>query len=179
MGKLSTPTPPAKFSPAGSVYWAQFFPGTPSHAKNIRAKGARAEGIRYEKKALEYLKKQVEKRKDEYELILSPWLVFRSGQNPKDRFAQPDALLYHQESKTITIVEVKLQHTAAAWWQVRQLYEPILRHIYPGFRFEALEIVRWLDPRTPFPETFFYAENVFETESGKFGVHIYDPRINK
>jgi hypothetical protein len=203
------PPSPKKFIPAGFVVWAQFYPGEPQFTKNKKASGARANGIRYEKKVQEYLRKQVEggggccgncktpwpkdsssppcddsfctfpyREGGQLELIPSPWLVFKSGdRNSRDRFCQPDSLLVDTERKHITIVEIKLQHTSAAWWQIRQLYEPVLRRIYTNYTFSAMEIVKWLDPQTPFPETFFYAESVFDQNSeAKFGVHIFDPR---
>lgn len=172
-----TPQAPKKFIPAGFVVWAQFYPGQPEFTKNHKARGSRAEGLRYEKKAQEYLEKQLEQGQD-LELIQSPWLVFKSGdRNSRDRFCQPDSLLVDLSNRHITIIEIKLQHTASAWWQVRQLYEPVLRRIYTNYTFSALEIVKWLDPDVAFPETFYYAENIFDRNSEhKFGVHIFDPR---
>lgn len=167
---------PSNFSPAGFVYWAQFFPGQPSHIKPQRARGARAEGIRYEKKVQEFLKKQ---DWGDYELIPSPWIIFRTGESKRDRFCQPDALLVNVKTKHIVVIEIKLQHTQNAWWQIRQLYEPVLRIIYPGYTFSPIEIVRWLDSRAVFPETFRHCEAVLPITGPQFGVHIYDPRLNR
>lgn len=168
--------PPKKFIPAGFVVWAQFFPGEPSFKKRTqKARGSQAEGIRYETKAQEYLAKSVP---EGWELIPSPWLVFKSGSaDSRDRFCQPDSLLVNVEKKHVRIVEVKLQHTSYAWWQVRHLYEPVLKRIYTNYSFSAVEIVKWLDPQTAFPENFFYAQTPLEEhEEKKFGVHIFDPR---
>lgn len=172
---------PKKFLPAGFVVWAQFFPGEPPFTKSSKPRGSRADGVRYETKTQEYLKQTVAKEEG-LELIQSPWLVFKSGsRDARDRFCQPDSLIVNKEAKHITIVEVKLQHTSFAWWQVRQLYEPVLRRIYTNHTFSALEIVKWLDPSVAFPETFYYAKSPLdrgeENESkSRFGVHIFDPR---
>src|SRR5687767_874009 len=108
------PPSPKKFIPAGFVVWAQFYPGQPEFTKNKKATGARANGLRYEKKAQEYLRKQWQEREDRCaipegtltELATSPWLVFKSGdRNSRDRFCQPDALIIDTEKKHITIVE--------------------------------------------------------------------------
>lgn len=175
--KLSLPPGlPSNFSPAGFVYWAQFFPGEPGHIKPSKPRGARAEGIRYEKKVQKFLSGA---HWGEYKLIASPWIIFRTGESKRDRFCQPDALLINTETKHIVVIEVKLQHTQVAWWQVRQLYEPVLRVIYPGYSFTPLEIVRWLDTRAAFPETFRHCENILPLTGPQFGVHIYDPRFHK
>lgn len=181
MTNLTVTTPPKKFIPAGFVVWASFFPGEPEFTKGAKPRGARADGVRYERKAQEYLAKHVPEG-SQLELLSSPWLVFKSGsREARDRFCQPDALLINSEAKHITIVEIKLQHTAFAWWQVRQLYEPVLRRVYTNYTFSALEIVKWLDPSIAFPETFYYAKSVLDRgedneSKSKFGVHIFDPR---
>lgn len=183
-----TAPPPKKFIPAGFVVWAQFFPGEPEFTKGSKPRGSRADGVRYEAKAQEYLRKTLAPATEgsdssqSLELLSSPWLVYKSGnREARDRFCQPDALLINSERKHITIVEIKLQHTAAAWWQVRQLYEPVLRRIYTNYSFSALEIVKWLDPSVAFPETFYYAKSPLDRgedneSKSKFGVHIFDPR---
>ena len=173
--QLPTGLPPKKFAPAGFVVWAQNFPHEPQFLRGTKPKGSRAEGVRYEAKVQEFLRSKFPPES----LISSPWFVFKSGSHAaRDRFCQPDALLIDSEAKHVTIIEIKLQHTAFAWWQVRQLYEPVLRRVYTNHTFSALEIVKWLDPNIAFPETFYYAESVEDRGSGtsKFGVHIFDPR---
>lgn len=178
-------SPPKKFIPAGFVVWAQFYPGQPQFTNTSKPRGSRADGIRYEQKAQAYLRKGFEadpfgrfRNDDGWELLPSPWLVFKAGsRDARDRFCQPDALLVNQELKHCAIVEIKLQHTPHAWWQVRQLYEPVLRRVYTNYAFSAMEIVKWLDPSIAFPETFYYAQNPLDRNSEhKFGVHIFDPR---
>lgn len=171
---------PERFVPAGDVTWAAFIPGSPSFISSKKVSGTRAQGVRYEKRAQAYLKRMIDLTGTAGESLLqSPWLAFKANGSLRERYCQPDAVLVDTSNKHITIFEVKLQHTSAAWWQVRQLYEPVLRVIYPGFSFSAIEIVKWLEPKTTFPETFFYAENIFARDGSKFGVHIYDPRINR
>jgi len=65
---------------------------------------------------------------------------------------QPDALLLFK-SGAVLIVEVKLTHTANAWWQLRKLYEPVVKaltnHSHPVY---VVEICKSGDPLISFPE---------------------------
>lgn len=173
--------PPRKFIPAGFVTWAQFLPGEPDYIAKSKKKvtGARAQGLRYERKSKEMLEKRfadwAANGNPDCELLLGPWINFKSS-GDKLRYCQPDALLIDTAGKSIVIFEIKLQHTAQAWWQVRKLYEPVLERIYSGFSFTAIEVVKWFDAHQTFPETFYYAENPFDLQLSRFGVHIYDGR---
>jgi hypothetical protein len=79
-----------------------------------------------------------------------PWLEYedKSGR----RYCQPDGLLVWAGAKRATILEIKYQHTSDAWYQLKQLYLPVLRVAMPGYSFGLLEIVHWFDPATPWPE---------------------------
>ena len=111
-------------------------------------KGARARGVKYER----IIQKRMQDRFSFYEP--SPWMHFVSEEAPEGRYACPDGLLIDKEHDTITIVEIKLKHTANAWWQVRGLYEPLVRAFYgDAWRYRAFEIMHWFDATVPFPET--------------------------
>lgn len=175
---------------AGKVKWASHATSKPSFVREkTRVKGVRRQGINYEKKAQSYLKGLVLKEQlnnpardtENYSYLMSPWLMFRSEKdNPGSiRFCQPDGIVVDLANKRIVIVEVKLQHTIGAWWQLRELYEPVLRRIYVGFEFSVVEVVRWFDPQVKYPESVFPIENPLEAKPGKFCVHIYCPYRGK
>jgi hypothetical protein len=133
----------------------------------------RQKGINYEKKVQVYLA-----RTFPGVVVHSPWVRFVSTGSPKFRFCQPDAILFDLRRGIICVVEVKLSHTSNAWWQVRRLYAPVLAHLFrgPRWRFVSLEIVKWYDPATKFPEKVTILHDlskVFETEKG-FHVHIWN-----
>lgn len=170
--------PPSRFNPAGEVIWAQFAPEPPSFKSNEKMKGKRHEGMLYEVKAQEYIQETVEEEKisnKELSYLRSPWITFKSNGDTQNqlRFCQPDGVLIDLAKKHITMIEIKLQHTSDAWWQLRELYEPVLRHIYQGFTFSAVEVVRWLDPHVAFPEIFHFAPSVLGVRKNSFGVHIF------
>ncbi|MFQ5741977.1 MAG: hypothetical protein ACE5HV_00130 [Acidobacteriota bacterium] len=70
-----------------------------------------------------------------------------------------------------------MRHTSDAWWQIRKLYEPVLRSVFgPDWDYPVLEVVMWFDPDTPFPEILCFARHPHEVPAQAFGVHIWNGR---
>ena len=115
------------------------FGRTPSRGGSAAQKA----GIRYERKALSALSKALP------DVEQSKWFKF-SDATKAFRFCQVDALL-HTEALTV-IFEVKTRFTSDAWFQLRQLYEPVVRKaLYPK-SFALVIICKHFDPAAPFPE---------------------------
>lgn len=185
------------FVPAGRVAWAQMLDYPPrfisegrvrsngnGRASNSNYTRQQREGLRYERRALMYLQELADTRASkDYILLANSWFMFKSESNSNSnsnsnnnpRFCQTDGLLFNSTEKKIILVEIKLQHTNAAWRQIRLLYEPVLKVIYPEYSIAAIELCKWLDPHSSFPEQYFYAEDVFSAAPDKFGVHLYKP----
>jgi hypothetical protein len=110
----------------------------------------------------------------EWRYVRSPWIKFLS--DGRWRWCQPDGLLFLPEQGRLVVVEVKYQHTADAWWQVRHLYQPVLEHIFPRrlWEYEACEIVKWFDPAIVFPEKLVLALDP-DMRHKDFKVHIWKP----
>lgn len=164
--------PPRGFDPAGYVIEAEFARKEPNFVLGAKPRGRlRKAGIRYERQGIEYLQEQYP-----LQLVAGPWFVFRAKHKPDSlRWCQPDALLVDIPQGIITIVEFKWKHTSAAWWQTRHLYEPVVRALFPGdlWRFKVLEIVRWFDPSTRFPEPYTVVGCPEEVSINDFGVLIW------
>lgn len=63
----------------------------------------------------------------------------------------PDAVL-RLDDVSIVIIEVKLTHTARAWWQLERLYLPVIRQMVgPHARIYRAEICRSYDPGVAYP----------------------------
>lgn len=170
------------FYPASDVSFAQFTKDRPKFTENplITLTRAQKEGLRYEKKAHDYLKDLLLANKDQnFEIKISPWIIFRCGNDPRTRirFCQPDAVLISNDKSKIILTEIKYQHTSDAWRQLRLLYEPVLKFMFPFSSIACVEICRWFDPHTPFPEQFYYNEHPLQAVSEKLGVHIFRPRV--
>jgi hypothetical protein len=164
--------PPRNFKPAGALSWAEHSPISPPFVKNPYRKGARGRGLAYEAK----VHKEFEERFPEG-YVAGPWFRFRAVGDKKDRWCQPDGLLFVPQIQRIFLIEIKLRHTADAWWQTRLLYLPILAHLFPEsmWDFCICEVVRWFDPATSFPESFDMLPDLLGAQPSRFGVHILKP----
>lgn len=170
-----------KFNPSvaelPSVTWAQFAP-EPTFTAQPRVTGKKRQGINYEKKAQDYVEFSLAQRRlsaGNLQYLRSPWLCYRIVGRQDIFYCQPDGIILDSEQRKLVILEMKLSHTAHAWYQIRKLYQPVLSLIYPDYSMAALEIVRWLDPHVPFPETFKFVDDVVWFDVEKFGVHIFNP----
>lgn len=163
--------PPARFLPAGAVRTAELIFFTPPFITTLkRLKGKRAEGIRYEHAVLDHFDAEY----GDF-FLPSPWLRFTAiHTGEKERFCQPDGLLFDFATGILTLVEIKLKHVAAAWWQTRHLYQPVVRKLFPTtlWTISVCEVVRHIDPHTAFPEKFNYAQDITDVPAGGFGVHV-------
>ena len=146
----------------------------PYFARECKKKSkAQALGLRYERKVHEYLERHYPDL-----LVISPWLKFYSEKNW--RWCQPDALLLDIRNNTICIIEVKIKHTENAWWQVRKSYIPVIKAIFGSdWNIVPIEVVKWFDPHTHFPEWFHFVDDIskFTTlDPNNFYVHIWNGR---
>ena len=167
----TTCPPPRGFRDPGRISWA--IPSTsPPFARRPRPTGRRAQGIRYERRAHAYLTERFGQR-----YVPSPWFSFSPlGDGGGTRWCQPDGLLFDIQKGRVTVLEIKYQHTADAWWQLTRLYLPVLRAAL-GNEWELLrcEVVKWYDPATLFPEAPVMTHRIENLGATEFGVHIWKP----
>lgn len=174
-----------KIIPAGNVIEAKFAQRTPRFIRPKVQTGNRKVGVKYEAKAQGYIKKLVDEingvSQNDIKSLVSPWLVFRAEGDRADhvRYCQPDHILIDEWHRKLTIIEIKLQHCVEAYDQVRKLYEPVLKVMYPDHLFSAIELVQWHDPHIAFPETYYFEPNIFEARVNGFAIHIWNPRYDK
>lgn len=102
--------------------------------------GAKAEGIRYERRAQAILARRFRN------YVESPWLYYRTRHG--EFWAQPDGMLADPFRGTLTIFEIKVSHTNLAYRQLFELYAPVLAHIFPRLQIACVEVCRWYDPAT-------------------------------
>lgn len=134
-------------------------------------KGAKGNGIRYERKVNAYFS-------DLYGDCYVPgiWFRFTETTSVKARWCQPDGLLFDFYNHRIIIIEIKLKHTTDAWWQLRYLYQPVIRKVFgDSWRLDVCEVVRWYDGLQSFPEKVQMCNSILATDTGAFGVHICRP----
>lgn len=167
--------PPLNFLPAGHITWAHLVNSVPAFIEKARrnTRGRKRLGDLYERVAHQYLCGASQF------YTPGPWIVFLEEGSQRRRFCQPDGLDLNFQTGKLTIVEIKLRHTPRAWWQVRKLYEPVLKILFPPsiWTYQAVEVCRYFDPNTVFPEHYKFVANFWEVPSGAFGLHLFSGGI--
>jgi len=126
-------------------------------------------GLRYEKKALDFLEKQLSALGT---FIREPCFRFFDG--IRTRFCYPDALLL-LPNRCALLIEVKTRHTYDAWWQLCELYAPVVRKAL-GLELRLLEVTAAFDPGVRLPQRRVL-ETVEEAIGHKgYGVFIWTGR---
>lgn len=137
--------------------------------KRTRLTGARALGVKYEKKVHEELIRQYPGF-----YVSNPWFKFIDGYGM--RWCQPDGLLIDAAQGLIVIVEVKYQHTGEAWWKLNKLYLQVVRQFFGElWEYRCIEIVRWYDPSVIFPLSKLTEKVHLTPPCPQVGVHIWKP----
>lgn len=170
---MKLPPAPTRFIPANNVLWAKLSNPPGFATLPQRRSGRRLQGIKYEKLVQDMLRTQYG---DSY--LDSPWLQFQADSGIK--WCQPDGVLIDFEAGALTLIEVKYQHTTDAWWQMRRLYEPVLRTLFPPhlWSISCLEVVKWYDPSVLFPEPTRLVSSISSAQHlphGTTGIHIWKP----
>lgn len=145
-------------------------PGPSFATRKTRVRGARAQGIYYEKKVQAELLRLYP---DHY--LPSPWFKFYDGGKGL-RWCQPDGMLIDAVHGQIVVVEIKHSHTCDAWWKLHKLYIPVAKAYFGAeWVFRAVEIVRYFDPDIPFPLAKLSEFIHLSPPLPHTGVHILKP----
>lgn len=171
MESISNANMPVNFKPAIGVKYAEFTT-QPEFIKREKLKGARQQGVVYEKRAQQMLTARYGKQ-----YLESPWVKFRTASDASWRWCQPDGLIVDIRAGKIVIVEVKYRHLAQAWWQIFLLYMPVLQAMFPARHWEygMVEVCKWYDPATSTPMRPVLRERIIDARPGEFSVHIWRP----
>ena len=173
MDKLNhRPSKGASFDRPKCVSWAGISNSPPAFfTAPKRSRGVRRQGILYERKVQAHL---LSLYPDGY--LDGPWLTYRDN-GGKEKWCQPDGILVRPKQGLITVVEVKLRHTDHAWFQLHELYYPVLRKVFDSalWEFRFVEVVRWYDPSIPFPGRHYLRPRVDLARAGETTVVIWTP----
>jgi hypothetical protein len=118
-------------------------------ARNKRSTTAQRRGIRYEREAVEHLASVVGRG-------FTPGQWFKYYTPGGLRWCQCDGLL--RDETGVVIFEVKYSFCAEAWWQLRKLYEPVVRAAINPKRVSLVIVCRSFDPATSFPEPYWHTD---------------------
>lgn len=161
--------PPSKFNPARPIAWARLCQ-KPSFIREKKRRGRKRRGQLYEKKVIAHLDEILP-----LPVLPGPWIEFQERDAERTRFCQPDGLIFDPWEGICILLEIKYQHTADAWWQLYHLYRPVVEYLFPLYAVRLVEVVKWYDPLTPFPERPALLRNVLQASEERIGVHICTP----
>ena len=124
-------------------------------------------GVRYERKVHARLEQSYG-----LEYFPSPWFAYHY--RGKIRYCQPDAILALDPRRTLLIVEVKYSHTSDAYWQLENVYLPVLRTFLgaSSWSLATVEICKWFDATIQFPCPVALCEDLTQARTHSFNVHI-------
>ncbi len=156
------------------VTWAELSPCEPEFLdrRTPKPRGAKAHGLRYERKAQKWLMAACNGQ-----YVPSPWFRYSVHHHPHWKYCQPDGLIFDFNRNLIVVVEIKLGHSHRAWRQIRNLYEPVTRHVFgPKWQYAACEVTSYHDPSVEFPERLHHITRFSSIQPGQFGLFILRER---
>jgi hypothetical protein len=142
----SLPPKPRGFRPAGRVRIASRVNMARRHPDHIPVNRYK-EGLKYEKKALTHLQGEFQNSSSHF--CIEPCFRFSNGH--RSRFCFPDAILLLPDQLFDVVIEIKTRHTFDGWWQLTQLYRPVVKKALQR-EVKLLEVVRSYDPGVALPE---------------------------
>jgi hypothetical protein len=109
--------------------------------------------------------------------VVGPWIEFYTEESNERRYCQPDGVLIEIPRGRITIVEVKYSHTELAYWQLFDLYLPVLQFLFPPplWTFAAIEVCSRFDVAVASPRKPVMRKEILDALPREFNVHIWRP----
>jgi hypothetical protein len=123
-------------------------------------------GLKYEKQAHEEMTKRYG---DRYQSGV--WFQYADARG--EHYCQLDGLLELDEQ--YVVLEMKYNHVAAAWTQLRYLYGPVVRS-WSDKEVLLVEVVKWFDPDTVSRRPARLLKDVEKARANTFNVHVWRPR---
>lgn len=124
---MNATLPPRGFTAAGTVSEARLSDSEPffaTAAKRVFPSTRHLRGIRYEKAVAEAV--QAWGGQHGVAVAVGPWFTFYSAPPAAWRWCQPDLVLDPGSDQPLVILEVKLVFEPLAWWQLAELYRPVI-----------------------------------------------------
>lgn len=165
------PPPPAYIRfPQGAISYASQVTSSPFAGKRTYRSGAQKAGLAYQRKVEAWLSRTCVRDN----LLCGPWFCY-SDRTGRRSYCQPDVLIFSPGSAfdLVSVVEIKLRWTSDAWWQLNQLYLPVLTTALPGKKFSRLVICKSYDPAVRVGEPVNLVDLPEEADPSKFNVMVW------
>lgn len=158
--------PDSIFLPNSPIVSAWKTSEAPYAGTRSKMSAAQRAGLAYQKKIGKFLSSG-----RPCDLVAGPWYIYVCGDGRR-RYCQPDFLLVDTTSKVTVVIEVKIRWTDLAWWQLRELYLPVLQRVSPDVHFLPLVIVRSYDPHITIPEEVNLCADLLDARPDRFNVLV-------
>lgn len=168
-GEASVPRPLKTYLPQGEVLSAWKCKEVPYAGVHQRRSGAQRAGLVYQRR----VGKLLPLFGAHWNVVHGPWYAFTDASSGR-HYCQPDFILVPLDGGPSVVVEVKLRWTSDAWWQLRKLYQPVLRKASSseGSVPRVLTICRSYDPAVCIPEEVILISSLEEVQEGSFNVMV-------
>lgn len=117
----------------------------PFTRREAKRSEAQKVGLRYERKVKAVLSKRFGKL-----ALEGQW--FKYHDNSGWSVCQTDVTILFPDIQHIAIIEIKARHCADAWWQLKRLYDPVVRCAFRPRSVSLFEITRSFDGAVTWPE---------------------------
>ncbi len=155
-----------KFPPLGKIEWVRPIARPPFNPRQYSRNARINQGLKYER----YVNKKLFSLYGG-DYAAGQWFCYKTSLLPDWKYCQLDGILTPSNSPRI-LVEIKYQHCPDAYFQLTQLYLPLMEFLYPGEPLALCEVVKWYDPATVFPHPVTRLPRIHEARPGDFSVHI-------
>jgi hypothetical protein len=131
---------------------------------------AQTQGLRYEAKVCRAAEKSFR--------LFMPQLAFQFIAKHDKGLAIPDGIILNESLTAITVVEIKLRHTADGWFQLNNLYYPVVKKAFPQLKVYLLEVTTFADLTAELPGKAELVTSVNDWVNGEkecksFGVYSW------
>ncbi len=120
------------------------------------------------------VRKELVERFHTYFLPSTWWKYGKVGDPERVYYAQIDGLVINDRKRLVTIIEVKHSHTADAYFQLENLYVPLMAKWLErsNYGIATCEVVKWYDPATRCPRPPVLRELITDVKPNEFAVHM-------
>lgn len=162
--------PPVRIKlPRGPITHSWEVAESPHGARRTKASAAQRAGLAYQRRVERFL---APARPSDWKLRCGPWFAY-GDDSPGRRYCQPDFVL-DMGASLCCVVEAKSSWTPDAWWQLEQLYKPVLLASRRWREVILLCVAKNYDPANPPPSgPPRIVSDVFEAQPGIFNLLIH------
>ena len=154
------------FPPLGKIEWVTPVSAPPFTPRTRSRNGRISAGLKYETSVHKKLE-----RKYGPSYVAGPWYCYKHSGEERRKYCQLDGVL-DRGLKRFALLEIKYSHCPESYFQLTNLYLPIMRFLWPGYSFSLIEVVKWYDPAVVFPVPITLLPKLHEAHAENFSVHI-------